>query len=93
MENNAPEPKDATMLHKWEIINHAGPKMIKKITLSKIIRKYKKIQEPWKPYLPWTSSPPLILLITQDMPALVPVMTAKFLACTKGPPAKAYNSN
>jgi hypothetical protein len=53
----------------------------------------KKIQEHRKPYLPWTSSCPLILLITQDMPALAPVMTAKFLACTRGPPAKAYNSN
>jgi len=36
------------------------------------------------------SSCPRILLITQDMPAFAPVMTAKFRACTKGPPAKAY---
>lgn len=41
------------------------------------------------PHLPWTSSTPLILLITQDIPALAPVMTAKFRACTSGPPAKA----
>ncbi|BAS89073.1 Os04g0405150, partial [Oryza sativa Japonica Group] len=34
--------------------------------------------------LPWTSSTPLILLITQDIPALAPVMTAKFRACTSG---------
>jgi hypothetical protein len=25
------------------------------------------------------------------MPAFAPVMTAKFRACTSGPPAKAYN--
>jgi hypothetical protein len=26
----------------------------------------------------------------QDIPAFAPVMTAKFRACTKGPPAKDY---
>lgn len=44
-----------------------------------------------KPYLDWTSSLPLNLFITEDMPALTPVMTAKLRACTKGPPARAYN--
>jgi hypothetical protein len=36
------------------------------------------------------SSDPHILLIMQDIPAFAPVMTAKFRACTKGPPDKAY---
>jgi hypothetical protein len=36
------------------------------------------------------SSAPRILLITQDIPAFAPVITAKFRACTKGPPVKAY---
>lgn len=30
--------------------------------------------------------------MTQDIPALTPVMTAKLRACAKGPPAKACNS-
>lgn len=44
-----------------------------------------------KPYLDWTSSLPLNLFITEDMPALTPVITAKLRACTKGPPARACN--
>ena len=30
-----------------------------------------------------------ILLVTHDMPVFAPVITAKFHACTNGPPAKA----
>ena len=41
--------------------------------------------------LDWTSSLPLSRFITQDMPALTPVITAKLRACTNGPPARAYN--
>lgn len=43
-------------------------------------------------HLVWTSSTPLILFMTQDMPAFTPVITAKLRACTKGPPARAYKS-
>lgn len=39
--------------------------------------------------LVWTSSTPLILFMTQDMPAFTPVITAKLRACTKGPPVRA----
>lgn len=44
-----------------------------------------------KPHLDWTSSLPLNLFITEDMPALTPVITAKLRACIKGPPARACN--
>lgn len=44
-------------------------------------------------YLDWTSSFPLILFITHDMPALTPVITAKLRACTNGPPERAYRSS
>ena len=49
------------------------------------------IRQEKEPYLDWTSSLPLNLFITEDMPALTPVITAKLRACTKGPPARAYN--
>ncbi|KAJ6373458.1 hypothetical protein OIU78_029199, partial [Salix suchowensis] len=39
--------------------------------------------------LDWTSSLPRNLFMTQAIPALVPVITAKLRACIKGPPAKA----
>ncbi|MFS7929660.1 hypothetical protein Hanom_Chr04g00335171 [Helianthus anomalus] len=43
-------------------------------------------------YLVWTSSLPLILFMTHDMPALTPVITAKLRAWMKGPPARACNT-
>lgn len=46
-----------------------------------------------KAYLDWTSSFPLSRFMTQDMPALTPVITAKLRACTNGPPERAYNQN
>lgn len=42
-----------------------------------------------KAYLDWISSLPRILFMTQVMPALTPVMTAKLRACIKGPPERA----
>lgn len=46
-----------------------------------------------KAYLDWTSSLPLSRFMTQDMPALTPVITAKLRACTNGPPERAYNQS
>lgn len=40
-----------------------------------------------------TSSLPLNLFMTQDMPALTPVMTAKLRACANGPPPRACEKN
>lgn len=46
-----------------------------------------------KAHLDWTSSLPLSRFMTQDMPALTPVITAKLRACTNGPPARACNQS
>ena len=76
----------------WEIYHNARTA---RIILDKIGQKALRIMNVGKykmkqAYLDHTSSFPLILFNTQEMPTFTPVITAKLRAWAKGPPERAY---